>query len=424
MPPNDTDTGGGAAFIRRRHVIYVEGYDPQGAEGYYNIFQRSVRGLLKNWPLKMNVGELRIDSDDFAHWDIDTAGPNWQVATRYEFLRQEQMIRANMAEPIWRQIARALHWIAVYLFAGTLYRVFRASYQYGLALLYFQMLLIAWLVLSALGGGLAGYLSMQLLGAPAGLSAVIGVAAAIGCFFLLRPIADRFFVLQVNNHWPYLLEYGRGEPGCFDRPIEAGARRLVEVARANESDEIVVVGHSGGGVTAPAMIARALELDPDLGRHGPRVILLTPGSLMPGIGLHRGAQKVRAVIERIATEPAILWIDSQARRDALNFFNFDPVAGIGIDAGARRCNPLIWRVRFRDMLKPETYNVRRWNLFRMHYQFIFANDMRAPYEYLMLVCGPASVEHWARRQRAVLSAFSEDATYRPPRMGWWPLPGV
>ena len=101
-------------------------------------------------------------------------------------------------------------------------------------------------------------------------------------------------MVQINSHWPYLLEYARGEPSCFDRCIEAGARRLVEIARANEADEIVVVGHSGGGVTGPAVVARALELDPDLGRHGPRVVLLTPGSLMPGIGLHRAAMKVHA----------------------------------------------------------------------------------------------------------------------------------
>jgi pimeloyl-ACP methyl ester carboxylesterase len=236
---------------------------------------------------------------------------------------------------------------------------------------------------------------------------------------LLRPLADRWFVVQINSHWPYLLEYARGKPSCFDRAIEAGARRLIDVARANEADEIVVVGHSGGGVTAPAVVARALELDPDVGRRGPPVVLLTPGSLMPGIGLHPGAVKVRAVIERIAVEPSILWIDVQARRDALNFFDFDPVAGIGIDAGARRCNPLIWQARFHDMLRPEHYNILRWNLFRMHYQFIMANDMRAPYEYMMLVCGPAPVEQWARRKRAVLSAFSADATFTPSLIDLW-----
>ena len=99
---------------------------------------------------------------------------------------------------------------------------------------------------------------------------VVGVAAALGCFKLLRPLADRWFVVQINSHWPYLLEYARGEPSCFDRAIEACAQRLVEVARANAADEIVVVGHSGGGVIAPAVVARALELDPDVGRRGPR----------------------------------------------------------------------------------------------------------------------------------------------------------
>ena len=401
-------------MIKRRHVIYVEGYDPQGAEGYHNLFSRSFKRFLKNWPLKTTIGELKIDSDDFAHWDIEARGPNWQVSTRYDFLRQEQMIRANMAQPLWRQVPRALGWALNYLFTGTLFRVFRASHQYGLALVHFQLLLFWWLAFSALGGWLIGWLATRFVGAPLVLGIGVGIAAALGCFKLLRPLADRWFVVQINSHWPYLLEYGRGEPSCWDGAIEAGARRLVEVARANDADEIVVVGHSGGGVTAPAVVARALELDPEVGRRGPRVVLLTPGSLMPGIGLHRGAKRVHAVTERIAVEPSILWIDAQSRADALNFYNFDPVAGIGIDAGPKRCNPLVWIVRFRDMLAPEFYNKLRRNLFRMHYQFIMANDMRAPYDYMMLVCGPVPVEQWARRGSETLAGFAADATYTPP----------
>jgi len=67
------------------------------------------------------------------------------------------------------------------------------------------------------------------------------------------------------------------------------------------------------------------------------------------------------------------------------------------------------------MLAPEFYGKLRWNLFRMHYQFIMANDMRAPYDYMMLVCGPVPVEQWARRGREVLAAFDQDATYRAPK---------
>jgi hypothetical protein len=67
------------------------------------------------------------------------------------------------------------------------------------------------------------------------------------------------------------------------------------------------------------------------------------------------------------------------------------------------------------MLAPEFYGKLRWNLFRMHYQFIMANDMRAPYEYMMLVCGPVAVEQWARHGRETLAAFDRDATYQAPK---------
>src|SRR5215471_6110595 len=95
------------ALIARRHVIYVGGYDPQGAEGYYRLFERSWKRFLTIWPLTSKLGPLELDAEDFAHWDVEAAGPNWRVATRYEFLRQEHMIRANMAEPMTRQIPRS-----------------------------------------------------------------------------------------------------------------------------------------------------------------------------------------------------------------------------------------------------------------------------------------------------------------------------
>jgi len=412
MPPHAGDLTAGLALVRRRHVIYVEGYDPQGAEGYYNLFQRSWKRFLNIWPLKTKVGALQIDSEFLAHWDVETAAPNWQVHTRYEFLRQEQFISAAMAEPMLRQIRRSLCWTLDYLFSGAMYRVFRASWQYGLALLHFQVMMLYWLLLSALGGALVAFALTQYLAVPVILSAVAGVVAAVACFKLLRPIADKLYVVQINSHWPYLCEFARGVPTGFDAPINAGAERLIAVARANAVDEILVIGHSGGGVIAPAVIARALELDPEVGRHGPRVVLMTLGSIMPGAGVHPKATRLRAVIEQVAVEPSILWIDAQSNKDILNFEKFDPVAGIGIDAGARRCNPLTWQVRFRDMLGAKFYRRLRFNFFRMHFQFIMANDSRAPYDYFMLTCGPATPAEWVKRGRDLLAEFGDDASYK------------
>jgi hypothetical protein len=402
-------------LIRRRHVFYVEGYDPQGAEGYYKLFERSWKRFLTIWPLTSKLGALEIESQEFAHWNIEAAGPNWQVATRYEFLRQEHIIRANMAEPMTRQIPRALGWALDYLVSGALLRVFRASWEFGVVLMSFQAMITWWLLLSAGGGWLIGDLAARYLGLPGVAALLVGVAGAFAIFALLRLLANRWFAIQINSHWPYLCEFARGEPSCFDRPIDACVERLIAAARANAVDEIVVVGHSGGGALAPVVLARALERDPELGRRGPPIVLLTLGSIMPGAALHPKAVQLRTVVARLAVEPSISWIDCQSRKDVMNFWDFDPVEGIGVAAGPARCNPLVWKLRFREMLSPEFYKRLRLNFFRMHYQFIMANDRRAPYDYFMLMCGPLPVAAWARSYGAVMAAFAEDASLAEDR---------
>ena len=95
-----------------------------------------------------------LTSKDLAHWSIEASAPNWQVSTRYDFIRQEQFIRSNMAEPMRRQVPRALWWILNYLFTGTIVRVSLASWRYGAALIYFQLLMLLWLTLACSTGWL------------------------------------------------------------------------------------------------------------------------------------------------------------------------------------------------------------------------------------------------------------------------------
>src|SRR5262249_33057577 len=235
----------------------------------------------------------------------------------------------------------------------------------------------------------------QWLGLPELAGLAVGLLLTPLLVLVSRPLVDLLFVVQINNHWPYLCAFARGEPTCFDAPIDACARRVIEAVRAHEADEIVVVGPSGGGARARAVVTRALELDPEVGRRGPPLILLTPGSIAPGAALHPGAVGLRAIFARLAVEPSIIWIDLQARKDFLNFWEFDPIVDLGIEVGPERCNPLIWKVRIHDMLTEELYRKIGFDFFRLHYQFIMGNDRRAPYDYFMLLCGPLPVVTWA-----------------------------
>lgn len=398
-------------LTRRRHVFYVEGYDPRGADGYHRMFAREWKHFGRTWGVRTDLGELQIDSEHFAHWDIDTAAPNWEVAVRYEFLRLEGPIRRNIARPLVRQIPDALWWTVTDWATGTTFRIIRAAWRFALHLALIQGLLVAWLVLAAVGGMVAGAAAARLLDLSIWAAAAFGIAVGIACLLGLRPLARRWLVIQVGNCWPHVRRFARGAPSGFEPYAEACARRLVEAARAADADEIVLVSHSAGCAISPVIMARAFEIDPDLGRHGPAIVMMTLGSLMPGFALHPSAQKLRAAMRSLAREPSLFWLDCQARKDPMNFWQFDPIAGCGIDLGAERRNPAVWVVRMRDMLTEDIYERLRFNYFRMHYQFIMGNNQRAEYDYNLLICGPLPIREYAGMHARIPHSFSAEGAF-------------
>ena len=398
-------------MIKRRRVVYVPGYDPQGQCGYYGLFSSQLKKASALWHTKFTLTSLSVESTNIASWTLTMGGQNWNVLTQYDFVRIEDIVNVNIAEPIIPQIFRAVGWMLDDFVTGTTFRTCRANWQFGTHLVLIQVLLLAWIGTPFALGIFAWTTARYELGLSTLISTGLLLAVFILIFMALRPLAERWLVIRINNYWPYLRKFGRGEPTCFDRTVEIGAVRLKELVHANDADEVVMIGHSGGAPLVLCMIAKALELDPNIGRRGPRIVALTIGSIASAVALHPRAVKMREIIRRLAIEPSINWVDCQSRKDAMNLWGVDPVAGVGIQLGPERHNPLVWQVRFRDMLYPQFYRQLRWKFFRLHFQYIMANQMRAPYDFFMLIGSPVPIMEWAERQREVVAEFSADGKY-------------
>jgi len=383
-----------AGSVRWRHILYVSGYDPRGARGYFELFRRTCDRFGQLWPLSLTLQPSDGEAEEFAHWRVGLRGEDWSVATEYEFLRTEKLIRADMQQPVPRQFLRALGWCLDDVASGAGFRIFRASWRFALHLLWFQVLALAWLAAAIIVGLALGKVLDAYAGWPLAVSIVVAVLAAVATMFALGPLARRWRVIQIASCWSTLRRFGRGRPTWIDHAVDRGARRLLEVARTSKADELAIVGHSTGGVIASAIVARALELDPGLGRHGPRLVLLTLGSVMPAVALHPAARRMRDIVRLLATAPALAWIDCQSRKDVMCFANFDPVDGIGVHVGGERRNPAPWRISFKQMILPEQYNRFRRNYFRVHYQYILPGDRPAPYDYVLLIAGPMPIADW------------------------------
>ena len=399
--------------VQHRHIVYVQGYDPRGLAQYYRMFRTELRKFGRLYQLTTTVSRPKTAADgESASWSIETKASDWQTRTGYDFLRFEDLIQRDLAAPILGTVLRAIwiYWRLV--FRGTIARFWKANWRFATFITYPHLLLLV----EALGSFGVAYAIATGLGAL-GVPGLLGIAAAVIVFVallgtLLKYTENQTYLLYLLSDTIWTWQFSHRQRPEWDERIDRFAQYLTKLARESDAEEIVVVGHSSGSFLGAEILARALKLDPALGRHGPRIVLLTIGGNFPIVGFHAASQDFRDHLRLLAVEPSIDWIDCQSRKDVMNFYPFDPIAGHGIDVGAARRNPTIVPVRFREIIKPEHYNVFRWKFFRVHFQFVMANERPHAYDFFMIVCGPIPLIDRMAVPEAALAVATGDASAR------------
>ncbi len=407
--------------VQRRRVIYVQGYDPRGLAQYYRLFRTELRKSAALYGLQAKVGRPRSTNDDtMTSWSIETQGHGWHTHVDYDFLRWEDLIKGDFAVPIWKT---ALQGVATYcraFFAGVIPRVWKAHWRFGMFITYPHFVLLNLAIWSAVPAWIMAAVTSY-LGAPTSLTWMAIIAVYFGTLWaLLKYTEKRTYALYLMSDTIFTWQFAHRERPEWDRRIDRFAQHLVEIARTSDAEEIMVVGHSSGSFLGIEIVARALAIDPDLGRHGPRIVLLTLGGNLPIVGFFPASKPFREHLRQLAVTQAIDWIDCQSRKDVMNFYPFDPISGHGLDVGAAQRNPIVVPIRFRDMIDPAHYNRFRWRFFRVHFQFVMASERPHPFDFYAIVCGPIALRDRVADPAAALTALAGQA--RPAAIS--PLPPV
>jgi pimeloyl-ACP methyl ester carboxylesterase len=374
--------------VRHRHVIYVQGYDPRGLAVYYRMFAGeyarscTLHGLAGDVTRPVGVPGRFAD-----RWSYGTRGDGWEVRTTYDFLRWDDIIRRDFARPTWWKLLQMVGILLRTIVNGVWLRILRAHWRFALFAIYPLVLLLLFAALAA-GLGALGASAASALVSP--LPAVLGALVAAAAFvFLLRVTESRTRLLYLCDDIVSTQQYAHQRRPDWEERFQEFAAHVTDVLRTTDADEVVLVGHSSGSYVAVDVLARALALDPGLGSHGPRLALLTIGANLPIVGFHRRAQWFRDRLARLAVEPAVAWVDYQSRHDIMNFWHFDPIDGHRIVLPAKRRNPTVVSASFRRAMAAEGFWLRRFHFFRLHFQFLCANERPgSTYDYYLICCGP------------------------------------
>ncbi len=386
--------------VARRSVFLIGGYEPKSSDAFFQRTRRELARFCQTWEVTAEMSEQSLSSDGLlatAHVSSNMHGH--QVGTDINFFVWNDIVLADFARPTIVRLTRYLITFLDYVLTGTFFRIVGQAWRFSLYFLYPAIMLGLFSLLACFVGSGVSQL-------PLPAANWIGLAAATGTLYgLLRWSARRWFVMHLMDLWSFSREHLRGKRPDAEQHLERYAAAVVAQARRNTDDEIVLIGHSTGGALILEIAANALALEPSLGKHGPRITVLTVGSTALKIGLHPAAHKFRQRVQSLVDSPAISWIECQAHTDVVNFYKTDPVAAMHLHSNRSEAFPQIHVVRVRDMLQPETYKRFKFNLFRVHYQFIMANTKRYAYDFFMMCCG----EH------LIAEMLGDSLRYRPAK---------
>ncbi|GAC1333757.1 MAG: hypothetical protein NVSMB20_06810 [Bradyrhizobium sp.] len=381
--------------VTRRLVYHIGGYDPiTPPDDSHLRFLRELKRFERTWSVSASVASPVISPQQMA-WTITAKGPNWQVENQFHLVRWDDIIQSGSRAPLWRRLPLGLLAFLDFVLGGALRGYFRTNWHYAVFFLYPFVLFGVFLAVAVAVGILAGRANAW-TGAIAGLTAVAALLAGPWRWLHLAPLFD---------DWIFSRDYIRSGSSILGDRLGRIAEQIVEAAREQTVDEILVVGHSLGAVLAIDLIDKIVARQPALGVGRPRLALITIGSSILKIGLHRGARDFRAAVARVAAAPGVFWGDYQARVDIMNFYGTHPTAEMALAAGA---GPVVRLVEIGRMLEHAIYRKMRLRFFRLHCQFISGNDRRAEYDYFMLVCGPLTAEYQTRNLDGAQGAIGQD----------------
>ncbi len=370
-------------IVARRAVFHVGGYERNDARRFFSRFGKELARFAACWSVEAALGPVAFDEAGrvaSARIDCrDDAGR--ETRTDFVLLDYDDIVLADGARPLPLRVRRWLAAFADYVATGTMFRFFAANWRFALYFLYPLLgivgpVLLGWLVwrtgqaVPVRGAGL--------------LAALLGAALAV---LLIRRLARRAFLVHLMDLWSFSREWLRGRRPAMDERVAIWARAIDARVRTGGYDEVALVGHSTGGAIILDVAAHYAGLLAARGE-APAFTVLTVGSTGPKITLHPAARGARDRLRTLVAYPGLDWGDVQAVADIINFYGCDPLALAGIANPRPERFPVRARVRFNRMLDKGFYRRIRYNVFRMHYQFISANTKRYRYDFFMMCCGP------------------------------------
>ncbi|MEM8754126.1 MAG: hypothetical protein AAGF90_14205 [Pseudomonadota bacterium] len=396
-----------AARVRRRHVLYLHGFDPAASDRYRRLIERAATAWAAASPQRVTpaFGQVARITDVSEGWRIDAFDGVERVETTFEILRYEDVVRQWRGRPKIPALFGGLASWGEFAFGGGLLRCWRLAKGPAALFLYPALTLFGFAALGWIAGGLAAGL-LSLLGAP-GWGFWASILGAIGGLALSYRAERALFAHLMLSLFDFMIRIARDAPPAGRLTLREAefADRIAALAKAEaagEVDELLIVGHSLGGFVAVSALARAFRRSRALAEGRARVSLLTLGSVAGYVACRGGpgAEAFGEAVGRVAAAPNVDWVDVSSPRDWFSFGLVDPLLLTDAPPPSAR-SPLVVSAKFGPHAPDPDDRRTKFGAMSLHMRYLSPPEAAGGFDVVPLLVGPDRLaQAFAGRRRS------------------------
>jgi hypothetical protein len=366
--------------VKRRAVFFIGGYEPKSPQAFFNRLSKQLSRADSLWQHRSIVSPAEVVNDEIGVVSIGTTALacGWSTETDFSFLSLDKIVLTDFARPLPLRLASYLRAFSDFVISGAAFKFFAKAWRFGLYFIYPFVALIVF----ALLGYISAYATAPWIGVASWIVALVVFAIALAI------LGDRWSTNHLMDLWSFSLDFIRGRRRDADALLQRYAEHIVKRVSSGNYDEVILVGHSTGGLLMIDVAARCLSIDAAFVNTAGTVSLLTLGSTALKAGYHPAATEFRNAVGMLCEAERLEWVEIQCLTDPINFYKIDPVAELGIKPVQGKRFPVVRTVKVRDMVERDVYVRIRRNFFRVHYQYVFANSKPYWYDFFQICCGP------------------------------------
>lgn len=375
--------------LKKRHIYYVTGFDPRGISFYYSLLKREALLSKKRKQSQFYAGKLNAENEHSSSCPLIFEAPE-NFTSEYHLLSILDLIAPYFRQSILQAMWQALTMFWMMISSKIIFKCLIHSFKFGLFILY--PFIILFLSMAA-SWGLSALLSSQLV--PQEYSWVcIPIFLLIFYLFLaLLKKTDQFhYIFYLLGDFYFSQTAVRNKNEALNTRIDRFAHDIVNtLSKTDENEEILIVGHSSGGLLAIQLMATLCDIAPP--ETVSRLSLLTMGN-QASLGFLNNAEVFHKNIDTLLKSPGITWRDVFAPQDVISSGKLEVNKFF---SGQLSSGYECMSARLGESLTPENYKIMVHKFFRIHMQYLRSSETGRGFDYFQLLNSPMRLKDYKQK---------------------------